>query len=220
MNIKHLQLSLLLVFALVCANPVYGQKPLKRPPWPNAVISPATGIINSHDYVDLGLSVKWATCNVGASSPEGYGNYYAWGETSTKPSYDKDNSRTYKVSMGSIAGNSSNDAARANWGGTWRLPTASEIDELKDKCKWRWTTMGGHAGHEITGPNGNSIFLPAAGGRCGTSLFAAGEGGVCWSATPADGNTGSACSLDFGCGNFNVLWYSRYFGLTVRPVSK
>ncbi|MCD7721741.1 MAG: serine/threonine protein kinase, partial [Prevotellaceae bacterium] len=102
---------------------------------------PTTGTINGHGYVDLGLSVKWATCNVGASSPEGYGNYYAWGETTTKSSYDDDNCKTWEVSMGSIAGNSSYDAARSNWGGTWRLPTANEIDELINKCQRTWTTM-------------------------------------------------------------------------------
>ncbi|MCD8303544.1 MAG: hypothetical protein LUC86_01770, partial [Prevotellaceae bacterium] len=130
-----------------------------------------SGYINGHEYVDLGLSVKWATCNVGGSYPSVYGDYYAWGETSTKSSYDEDNCKTYNVSMGSIAGNSSYDAARANWGGTWRLPTADEIDELIDKCDWEWTTRGGHAGYKVTGPNGNSIFLPAAGWRYGTSLY-------------------------------------------------
>ncbi len=117
-----------------------------------------TGKINGHEYADLGLSVKWATCNVGASSPSDYGNYYAWGETTPKGTYTEENSKTYGKNMGSIAGNSQYDAARANWGGSWRLPTASEIDELKSKCKYVWTTKGGVNGYKVTGPNGNSIF--------------------------------------------------------------
>ena len=76
------------------------------------------GKINGHECVDLGLSVKWATCNVGASSPTEYGNYYAWGETVTKSEYTKKNCKTYGISMGDISGNSSYDAARANWGGS------------------------------------------------------------------------------------------------------
>lgn len=128
---------------------------------------------NGHAYVDLGLSVKWATCNVGASSPEEYGNYYAWGETTTKSSYTEDNSKTDGVSMSSsIAGDASYDAARANWGGTWRLPTASESQELIDNCTWTWTTQGGKNGYKVTSEkNGNSIFLPAAGCRYSMTLY-------------------------------------------------
>ncbi len=179
-----------------------------------------TGTINGHAYVDLGLSVKWATCNVGASSPSDYGNYYAWGETSTKSSYDEENSRTYDKSMGDIAGNPSYDAARANWGGSWRLPTRSEIEELVDRCDATWTTMNGHKGYKVTGPNGNSIFLPAAGWwRYGTSLYGTGEYGVYWSSTPNGSNTSSAYRLGFGDGNFLGYWYYRYHGQSVRPVS-
>ncbi|MCD7721667.1 MAG: zinc-ribbon domain-containing protein [Prevotellaceae bacterium] len=185
-----------------------------------AKVSSPTWTINGHGYVDLGLSVKWATCNVGASSPEGYGSYYAWGETSTKSSYDEDNSRTWEVSMGSIAGNPSYDAARANWVGTWRLPTADEIDELTDKCKWTWTTVGGHNGYKVTGPNGNSIFLPAAGFRCGASLLDAGEYGFYWSATPIESYTRHAYELYFGSGYFYRYGASRDYGQSVRAVSE
>ncbi len=141
-------------------------------------------IINGHECVDLGLSIKWAACNIGASTPSDYGDYYAWGETSTKSLYTEDNSITFGKNMGSIAGDSRYDAARAKWGGSWRLPTASEIYELVSKCKREWTTMGGHKGYKVTGPNGKSIFLPAAGWRGGTSLYNAGESGDYWSATP------------------------------------
>lgn len=92
--------------------------------------------INGHEYVDLGLpsGLKWATCNVGANKPEDYGNYYAWGETGTKSSYGASNSKTYGKQMNDIKGNSQYDAARSNWGGSWRLPTEKELEELVNKC--------------------------------------------------------------------------------------
>ncbi len=178
-----------------------------------------SGTINGHEYVDLGLSVKWAACNIGASSPSDYGNYYAWGETSTKSSYTEDNSRTYGKDMDDIAGNPSYDAARANWGGSWRLPTEEEIDELVDRCDATWTTMNGHNGYKVTGPNGNSIFLPAAGWRYGTSLSGTGEDGYYWSSTPYESDTGCAGSLYFGDGGYYGGWSFRLGGQSVRPVS-
>ncbi len=183
-------------------------------------VAAPTGYINGHEYVDLGLSVKWATCNVGASSASGYGNYYAWGETSTKSEYTQENSKTYGKSLGNIAGNSKYDAARANWGGTWRLPTAREIDELVNKCTWTCTSQGGHNGYKITGPNGNSIFLPAAGWRDLTSLRYAGERGLYWGATPMEGYPSSAWSLFFDSGDFNRYPGTRSLGQSVRPVSE
>lgn len=182
--------------------------------------SPSSGTINGHRYVDLGLSVKWATCNVGASSPSDYGDYFAWGETSPKSSYYNDNSVTYRKNIGDIAGNARYDAARANWGSSWRLPTDSECQELVDKCTWTWTTQGGHEGYKVTGRNGNSIFLPAAGWRDGTSLDGAGEGGDCWSSTPDEYNSQIAYGLYFTGGGQCVLFYSRYYGRIVRPVSE
>lgn len=131
----------------------------------------ATCSYNGHEWVDLGLSVKWATCNVGASSPTEYGNYYAWGEITPKSEYRVTNSVTYGKCLNCISGDATYDAARANWGAPWRMPTAEEIDELVDKCIWEWTTLDGVAGCKVTSPvNGNSIFLPAAGG-CEWSPF-------------------------------------------------
>ncbi len=178
--------------------------------------------INGHEFVDLGLpsGLKWATCNIGANRPEEYGNYYLWGETSTKSSYTEDNSKTYGKNMGDISGNASYDAARANWGSTWRLPTEAEFEELLNKCTWMWTTQGGKNGYKITGPNGNSIFLPAAGYRYGTSLYNVGEYGGCWSSTPNESNTLSAYYLNFNSGNHYTTWYYRYYGRSVRPVSE
>ncbi len=182
----------------------------------------ATGTINGHDYVDLGLpsGLKWATCNVGANSPEGYGNYYAWGETTTKTSYTEDNSLTYGRDMGDISGNVNYDAARANWGSTWRMPTKAEMQELDNNCTWTWTTQNGVNGHKVTGPNGNSIFLPAAGSCYESSRYGVGENGRCWSSTPDESNFYDAYRLGlYGIDGCDVIWGSRYNGFTVRPVS-
>ena len=181
----------------------------------------ARGTINGHEWVDLGLSVKWATCNVGASSPSAYGNYYAWGETRTKSEYDEENSKTYhNKSMGDIAGNPNYDAARANWGSSWRLPTQAEFQELRNNCTWAWTSQGGHNGYKVTGKNGNSIFLPAAGWRYGSSLNYAGEGGYYWSSTPNGSDSPHAYYLSFGSGRHSVGWSSHDDGFAVRPVSE
>jgi len=176
-------------------------------------------LINGHEYVDLGLSVKWATCNVGADTPSDYGDYFAWGETTTKSEYTEENSVTLESLMGDISGDSLYDAAYDNWGGTWRLPTKAEIDELVDKCEHKWTTQGGHNGYLVTGPNGNSIFLPAAGWRYGSSLGGVGEYGNYWSSTPNESDTQYAFSLNVNSGDFCRYWFSRYGGRTVRPVS-
>ena len=184
--------------------------------------SSPSGTINGHAYVDLGLSVKWATSNVGASSPEDYGNYYAWGETSTKSTYTGDNSKTYGKSSYNydIGGNSSLDAARANWGGTWRLPTKAEVQELKDKCTWTWTTQGGKKGYKVAGPSGRSIFLPAAGYRDWSSLYDAGSYGSYWASSPDEDGAYCACYLGFYDSSRNVDWSRRDFGRSVRPVSE
>ncbi len=178
------------------------------------------GFINGHEWVDLGLSVKWATCDVGASSPSDYGDYYAWGEISTKSKYKETNSSAYRVSMGDISGDSRYDTARANRGGTWRLPTRAEIQELIDNCTWQWTTQDGHKGCKVTGPNGSSIFLPAAGLRGGSSLCYVGDYGDYWSSTPNMGDARNACHLSFNNRSFHDwYWDSRYYGRSIRPVS-
>ena len=180
--------------------------------------------IAGHAYVDLGLSVKWATCNVGASSPEDCGDYFAWGETSTKTSYDVDNTKTYNKRSYNydIGGDSSLDAARANWGGTWRLPTEAEIQELIDKCDWEWTTQGGNNGYKVTGPSGQSIFLPVTGYREKSLFYNAGWSGYYWASTPKEEDDyGSfAFFLFFRDSIHNVNWDERFYGYSVRPVSE
>ena len=184
----------------------------------------ATGTISGHDYVDLGLpsGLKWATCNVGATTPEDYGNYYAWGETTTKSEYSIENSLTYGRDMGDISGNVNYDAARANWGSNWRMPTKAEMEELRDNCTWTWITQGNVNGMKVTGPNGNSIFLPAAGYCNGSSHYYVGEIGHYWSSTPNESDTRSACFFDFGTfdrDDLDVHWEYRSYGHSVRPVS-
>ena len=188
----------------------------------SSTTSRATNAISSHEYVDLGLSVKWATCNVGASSPEEYGDHYAWGETSTKSSYTPDNCETWEKRIGDIKG-TSRDVAHVKWGGSWRMPTMAEFDELLDSknCTWTWTTQGGHKGYKVTSKkNSNSIFLPAAGFRNGTSLYYREEGGYYWGFTPNEGNTQDAYYLYFNSGYHYTYWNYRFDGHTVRPVAE
>ena len=184
-----------------------------------------SGTINGHEYVDLGLpsGLKWATCNVGANFSEEYGDYYAWGEIETKSEYTVDNSKTRGKSMSDISGNATYDVARAKWGASWRLPTKEEFNELRQKCKWQWTTQNGKKGYKVTGPNGNSIFLPAAGYRYGSSLCLAEEYVDYvdyWSSTPSESDDDYAYGLGFGISNHDVDWHNRYFGQSVRPVSE
>lgn len=195
---------------------VVQEQPVQEPP------RPTSGTINGHEWVDLGLSVKWATCNVGASSPSDYGNYYAWGETTTKSKYKKSNSKTYGKNIGDIAGNAEYDAARANWGNTWRMPTKAEFEELINKCTWEWGTYEGHKGYKVTSnKNGKSIFLPAAGNHRVMSMLLAVElsSSYYWSSTPYGSNADYAISLFFSSG-LGMNWYNRYDGHAVRPVSE
>ena len=191
---------------------------------------------NGHAYVDLGLSVKWATCNVGATTPEGYGDYFAWGETTPKTTYDwstykycngtNDSMTKYCIysDYGTVDNKTtlelSDDAARVNWGGSWRMPTRAEQDELRNNCTWTWTTQNGVNGYEVTSKkNGNSIFLPAAGYRGSSILIFAGRFGFYWSSSLSTSIGNYAYFLYFD--SSGVYWNSsvyRYHGQSVRPV--
>lgn len=177
------------------------------------------------DAIDLGLSVKWASHNVGASSPEGYGGYYAWGETEEKNDYDWDTYKYYDNSTGDLIYIGSNisgtqyDVAHVKWGGSWRMPTLDEIKELINNCTWKWTTLNGVNGQLVTGPNGNSIFLPAAGSCDGTDLYDRGSYGIYWSATLYYGYY--AYYLGFNSGySYWGEWHYHKYGQTVRPVTE
>ena len=294
--------------------------------------SKGTGTANGHEWVDLGLpsGTKWATTNVGASTPEGYGNYYAWGETQPKATYTLDNYKWYDsetetytkypkakrnvvlpeaeqgrksltfnvtVPYGThvcyIAGSPSwehlkmqkiddthftlttdeldglaykycagdtwtfvekladgalpadreyaesdvvvawnaiqdseitileleDDAANANWGGDWHIPSKEEMEELIDNCTWTWTAQNGVNGYKVTSKtNGNSIFLPAAGYRYDSSLNFAGYGGLYWSSSLNTSNSIYAYNLDFESSYVDWFYYNRRCGLSVRAV--
>ena len=190
---------------------------------------PATG-----EAIDLGLSVKWASCNVGATEPWEYGGFYAWGETEEKSNYEwstyeycnGSNTSMTKYCTDSFYGTVDNkttlepedDVAHVKCGGSWRMPTTSEQYELLNNCTWTWTTLNGVNGYRVTGPNGNSIFLPAAGYRDGTGVYYQGAYGYYWSSSLRNYYSFSACLLCFNsCYNFSED-YSRYYGRSVRPV--
>mgnify|MGYP003290883857 CR=1 FL=1 len=197
------------------------------------------GVENGHEWVDLGLSVKWATCNVGASSPEDCGDYFAWGETQPKNDYEwntlkygtgGNNSTNRKVSKynthsfyGPVDNRAtlelSDDAARANWGGSWRMPTKAEYIELINCCTWTRTTMNGKKGYRVKSKsNGNSIFLPAAGDMQGTNLDTFFDGAYWSSSLSSDYDDLSAYCLIFNSGKVDWSYHLRFLGKTVRPV--
>lgn len=214
---------------------------------------------DNHEYVDLGLpsGTLWATCNVGADSPEQYGDYFSWGEVSTKENYDWpyykwthwviDTISEYRYDIvevtrykyyvrnwtdnGYIDGDGKmelepeDDAAYVNWGPGWRTPTLEQIQELVEKCVWQWTQKNGVNGCQITGPNGKSIFLPAAGAR-GERLYNDGQCAYYWSRTLCSpeklrieaADQDEAYIMFFHSWS-NEVWYdSRWIGNPVRAV--
>ncbi len=196
----------------------------------------------THEYVDLGLSVKWATCNVGASKPEDNGNLYAWGETEVKEQYTMRTSKwgspfsLKKYNINSEQGTVDNkttldledDVAHVTWGGNWRMPTREEMDELHDNCTWEWTAINGVNGYRVTskkqGYTDRSIFLPAAGYKA-NGRYQYGSNGNYWSRSLmtdpyGDGSVicGTAACIRFNNNQANIGWEDRMAGLSVRPV--
>ena len=198
---------------------------------------PSSGIENGHEWVELGLSVKWATCNVGANKPEESGEFFAWGETSSSSKYNWNyyqygdapgNVTKYNCIPGwGIVDNKTSldpedDAASRNWGGVWRMPTQAEIVELCTNCTWSWTTVNGINGYNIISKNNNkSIFLPAAGYMSVASISGKNSQGSYWSNSngAAGLGTGDASNLFFNSTTRDgINGESRCFGLSVRPV--
>ncbi len=178
--------------------------------------------INGHDYVDLGLSVKWAACNVGAEKPSDYGGYYAWGEIETKDDYSPDNCSTTGKEISDFSGNPEYDVAAAKWGGTWRMPTADEFTELVDNCTLESEEQDGIAGVRATGPNGNSIFLPLGDAWLRFLEPVPGFAGYFWSSTPYGDNLERATYLYVEGDSFPMaftFFNNRHSGHNVRPVS-
>lgn len=178
--------------------------------------------------VDLGLpsGTIWAGWNVGATSPEEYGDYYAWGEIATKKEYSEESYKYYNkttggyVDLGSNISGTKYDVARQKWGGSWRIPTKAEFEELILKCTWTWCLYKRAKGYKFTGPNGNSIFLPAAGLRDGTSLTRKGLNGYYWSASLYEADYGYNARrfyfIDVFPNSADIC--DRCAGLSVRPV--
>lgn len=185
---------------------------------------PTPGKINGYDYVDLGLpsGTKWATCNVGASSPSESGSYFAWGEIQSKEVYNEGNCWSFGHEINDIVGNPKYDAATANWGGTWRMPTHNDIKELKNKCEWVWTMKGSTPGYEVTGPNGKKIFLPAVGYRIDSKINIEPIGQY-WSGMNNPKNPDQECAGGLFIDSEDVMGpiinFLRFTGMTIRPVS-
>ena len=177
------------------------------------------------EAIDLGLpsGLKWAACNVGATSPEEYGDFYAWGETEVKDAYRWDTyqfyssvTNTYK-SLGNICG-TKYDVAHVKWGGKWRMPSNDEFQELIDNCSYTWTTYNGVNGVKFTGPNGNSIFLPAGSCQYDTSVGSLGSFGNYWSGDENPTYSFHARELYFASYQVITRYYSKDYGRKVRPV--
>ncbi len=197
---------------------------------------------DSHEYVDLGLpsGTLWATCNVGASAPEEFGDYFAWGETEPKVKYSESNYKwfggtwyNYSRSITKYCTDSEygykgfvdnkteldaeDDAAYVNWGPAWRMPSLEQIQELSD-CHGQWTKRNGVNGVLITGPNGNTLFLPAVGWRIDNDLMDAGSGGFYWSRKLSDGAPNFAYCLGLGSESWGWTHFYRECGFAVRAV--
>lgn len=198
---------------------------------------------NGYEFVDLGLSVKWATCNVGAKNPEDFGDYYAWGETETKDTYSWSTNKWWNdsgttltkyntsTSYGTIDNKTvldpEDDVAHVKWGGSWRMPTKAEQEELLNSCTWTWYSSGnsefnGVAGYIVTsnksGYTDRFIFLPAAGYRSSESLYEAGEDGYYLSSSLRTDNPIYAWYIIIYSGRHVASNDYRYYGQSVRPV--
>jgi hypothetical protein len=202
---------------------ITGNEPVRTAPIPKAV--------------DLGLSVKWANFNLGAAKAEEKGKYYAWADTRgytfsepydlswantpycTDPSNPTNSSSWSKYNTTDATLESSDDAATVNLGGSWRMPTRAEWQDLSSKCTWTWTSQNGINGYKVSASNGKSIFLPAAGCRRGASSDLVGSGGYYWSSQVGSSYVNNAWNMYFNSGGRNPDDYlNRFDGFSVRPV--
>ena len=195
----------------------------------------STGL-NGHEAVDLGLpsGLKWATCNVGATKPEEAGGFYAWGEVAEKQDYSwktykwcEDGSYSkltkYNENVSVYTLEPEDDAAHVLWGGSWRMPTREEFDELFKNCTRKFTTQNEVRGLLVTGTNGNSIFLPLAGYNTGTVVTYTSNRGYWWTCNGNYGNktVGYAFYSQYDQGRTQVnSQISRVYGLNIRAVTK
>ena len=192
-----------------------------------------------HEYVDLGLSVKWATCNIGAERPEDCGDYFAWGEIETKDNYTWDsykwgiyNESPIKYNPNGYIGPMDNkitldledDAAHIKWGNNWRMPTKEELDELICNCSWNWSTRNGIGGFLVTSKvaelQNQTLFLPASGHAAGTDHYNKGKYGFYWSKSINHYYGMEACCLSFSDWSdiAHLASIPRCYGFPIRPV--
>ena len=204
---------------------------LLRGKWEDQPVTPG-----GTEYVNLGLpsGTLWATVNIGASSPEEYGSYFAWGETSTKDTYDLSNykwsnsrNKMTKYCTSSSYGtvddltelDPEDDAAYVNWGGEWHMPTLEQLEELVEECYWERTTLNGVEGTLVIGSKGTSLFLPAAGYQFGSSIAEVGTGGTYWSRSLYTSRSDCAHYMYFNSsGEYWDYMIFRYIGFPVRAV--
>ena len=176
-------------------------------------------ILDNHEEVDLGLpsGLRWATCNIGANTPEEYGDYIAWAEVYPKDEYTE---ATYLFpNYNPTVLEPENDAATIRWSYGWRMPTKEEWQELYSNTTVTWTQQNGVNGRLFTASNGNSLFLPAAGYRSNISLDYEGSGGYYWSSSLYTGTPNNAWLLYFNSEYYLMnYYYYRYYGRSVRPV--
>ena len=202
-----------------------------------------SGSDNGHDYVDLGLSVMWSPVNLGATTIGEFGDYYAWGETETKDYFSWENYKycegkgsnynLYKYTKYGINPQEGivdnlttlepeDDAAHVQWGGAWRMPTKEEWIELREKCSWNYSAVG-KKGWTATGPNGNSIFFPLAGGKMWNENTSQNYYGFYRSATLGEKYSAYTYIVTFSCGDDDkaeISWSngSRVGGISIRPI--
>lgn len=189
-------------------------------------LAPAAVSVAQPSAVDMGLSVKWATCNLGADVPQGSGDFYAWGETAVKADYSGDtyfwSASPTKYTERFILNrqlDADDDAARARLGGGWRMPTFTEMNELVQQCDWEWTALDGINGYRVTSrTTGGSIFLPAAGYKEGQEVLFAGSAGRYWTATRHPYHANCAMELFFSSDFHYAYFYRRLRGYPIRPV--
>ena len=175
----------------------------------------AENFINGHEYVDLGLpsGILWATCNIGANSPTDFGSYFSWGEIHIKGIYNND---TYDYQENPMTLPIYADAATAIWGESWRIPTKSNCDELIKNCRWDWTMQNGQKGYIVTGPNGKSIFFPAAGNHLNDKADFEDSYCLYWTSSYISDKKAWYCEF---CSDYHDMRQgNRYLGLTIRPV--
>lgn len=189
------------------------------------------------EAVDLGLpsGTLWASCNIGATKPEEFGNYYAWGETETRESFKREEYLHIKpgqenvmairrafTDLGKDIAGTKYDVATQKWGEQWVMPSLGQFAELEQNCNWEWTAIGDVNGYKITSKkNGNSIFLPAAGSKASQRTSNIGVYGLYWSSTSGYSGPSDACNLMIEQGNDRRRQTSlRSMGYTVRAVQK